>query len=186
MPMLKTHLKAGVFLFPVYFFIFDLLHVEILNSWYEPSIKVLMISYVFFVLGSDLPDVDSPNAPIRWFVQSLVPIVLMYPMFKTELITKWLKGYLGSYSIPALVAISVVGGFALGYTLDLLKHRGFLHTNVFGLIYSGVCYLIARFVFDLSGSDLIFTTLAGFFGVWTHLLLDYKLSSIIRWSSRGS
>ncbi len=179
MPSLKTHLKAGMLLFPVYFLVFNIVSHFVFNQTFKPDTVSLTMAYVFFVLGSDLPDIDSNNAPIRWFAHAVFSGIIIGGMWNFKPVWDFFERT-GELKASIIVGLGTISGFLLGYSLNTLKHRGFLHSNLFGLGYTGFCYIIGRYVLNLRGTDLIFVSLSGFFGVFTHLLLDYKLKAFRR------
>ena len=176
---MRTHIKRGMLMFPVYFFAFGSIDALLFNEVFKPGLASLVTAYFLFVLGSDLPDVDASRAPVRWFVHTAFPGGMIALFWKLDPIWKLFERFEGLG--PSLVVASgTIAGFFLGYVLDTLNHRSFLHTNLFGLIYASLCYTLGRFVLDLRGSELFFVALSGFFGVFLHLLLDYKLKAFVR------
>ncbi len=178
MPNLKGHVTGAVLMFPVYYTVYHSIGL-ITGEFYRPSSGVLALAYVIFVVGGDLPDIDAQAAPIRWFTQALVPLMFIASLWDFHPFEDFLFYHLGNWGYVVYIFALVVGGFLVGYTLRLLKHRGFLHTISFAILYAGVIYLWLRWGMEFKGNDLMFTTLAAFFGVYTHLLLDYKNPAII-------
>ena len=177
MPNLKGHITGSVLLFPAYYAVYYAVG-WFLGDPYRPPVNVLMLSYVLFVIGGDLPDIDAPSSPIRWFSQALIPLALMFSLWNFEPLVK-LFGKLGGWGDVLYLSVLVIGGFAAGYLLKFLKHRGFLHTSTFGVMYAAAVFLWLRFSLNFGGDDLLFPTLSAFFGVYTHLLLDYKNPIVI-------
>ncbi len=176
MPSLRGHITGAVMMFPVYYAAYRLIGL-LTNDIYRPGVGVLVLAYAIFVIGGDLPDIDAQAAPMRWFAQALIPVMLLMSLWNFKPIERYFE--FGTWGDVVYLSILVIGGFLFGYLLKFLKHRGFLHTSTFAALYAGVVYSWSRWGMNLGGDDLIFITLAAFFGVYTHLLLDYKNPAII-------
>ncbi|MCD6448996.1 MAG: hypothetical protein J7L34_00615, partial [Thermotogaceae bacterium] len=70
MPGMRTHLLLGSLFYPVFYLIYFLiLKVDPIDEY---GINVVVTSYILFVIGSELPDIDADFAPIRYFVHALL------------------------------------------------------------------------------------------------------------------
>ncbi len=169
---MRGHMMGSVLMFPVYYAVYKGVGL-LMGDTYRPSSGILMLAYILFFLGGDLPDIDSPQAPIRWFTWGLIPAALIMSLWDLEKAEKLFEP-LEQWGDVLYLAVIVLAGLLAGNALKLLKHRGFLHTSTFAALYAGVVFSWLRWGMNLYGNDLLFPTLAAFFGVYTHLLLDYR------------
>ena len=175
MPGFRVHVTVGLFLYPAVFLLY-----RVLFPSYSPAVEVLLLSYVFYIFGTDLPDVDSEAAPVRWFVHSLFPMIFLYLLHRMGLDETLTSKFGSLYGSLFYVALSVLLGFLSGYVLKLLSHRGFLHTLSFTFLYSLSVYLLLRLHF--TEKDSLFVAYSAGMGPLVHLLLDYKgLKAFKRW-----
>ncbi|HQE47731.1 MAG TPA: metal-dependent hydrolase [Fervidobacterium sp.] len=172
MPNLSTHLKLGVFTYPVFVLVYNLITV-LLGKEFSPGVIDLSIGYVFFVFGSDLPDLDSNSAPLRAFTKALslgFAIYIFYSFIYEKLSTV--------AAIPAILLMPIsiflsmligIGVVNLFLSLPLFSHRGFAHSITFAAIYGLMLYL---FSYRMSKIPL-FIGICGFCGVMVHMVADY-------------
>ncbi len=172
MPGIRGHLLTAMLIYPLFYLMYFYAS-KALGFMFKPVLEVLLISYLAYIIGSDLPDVDSETAPIRWFLHSLFPAAFLITIYKTRL-WKVFTGRFGDLAILAAIFTACVGGFLLGYMLKLLRHRGFLHTITFGVIYGGAVWLWSVYGILLPLRDSTFVGFSAFFGVLIHLILDYR------------
>lgn len=143
---------------------------------FKPTSLELGLAYLAFVLGSDLPDLDSSNAPLRGFTKSLLigfGIFAIMPTLATFLRKfQWsslLPEYLFTVLVVVLSMVCAAVVINLFLSLPLFSHRGFAHSLTFGALYALLIYVFTK---NEMGNP-IFLALAGFFGVFVHLLTDY-------------
>lgn len=172
MPGIRVHLLMGSLFYPVFYISYFLF------SKMDPiaafGINTVIVSYVLFVMGSDIPDIDADFAPIRYFTHSFLPVVFIYSFYNTKAIRDFFMKF-GVLSWSLLITSSILFGLMTGYFLKLLKHRGFLHTIRFALIYGVVIFIVAKYGTALENSTSMFLSFSGFFGVIVHLILDKEI-----------
>ena len=176
-PGLYVHLNSGIFLYPAYYLAF----VSISRVWkvdYIPGSVDLVISYLIFILGSDLPDVDHKDAPIRLFVEMfLMPLVFVkvleiFTRYLFQPFTLFLPDHL---SLAILMVLAVAVAFlALKGVMMLTKHRGFFHSLSFAFLYGAIVFFFAYSLLHGNLPRLVFISTAGTCGVVVHLLLDVR------------
>lgn len=172
MPGIRVHLLIGALFYPVFYILYFLLSkMEPISTF---GINTVIMSYILFVLGSDLPDIDADFAPVRYFTHSMLPLVFIYSFYNSKPINAFFKRF-GILSWPLLITSSVLFGLMTGYFLKLLKHRGFLHTIRFAFIYGIVIFLVAKYGMDLKDKASLFLSFSGFFGIIVHLILDKEV-----------
>ncbi len=172
MPGIRVHLLLGSLLYPVFYISYFLLSkIDPITTF---GVDVVILSYILFVLGSDLPDIDADFAPIRYFTHAIIPAFFVYCFYKSDLIKNFFKKF-GTLYGPFLVTSSVLFGLLTGYFLKLLKHRGFLHTVRFAVLYGATIFLAAIFGMNMKKNAAIFLSLSSFFGVVVHLILDKEI-----------
>jgi len=177
MPGIRGHLLSAILIYPLYFLGYKLT-CDVLKEPFMPAVDVLLLSYFVYIIGSDLPDVDSETAPIRWFAHALIPMLFLVTVFKSDFMDVFRKKF-EDLAIAVLVFVSCVGGFIGGYLLKLLRHRGFLHTLSFALIYAMLAGFWSFLGVKLDFDSSLFIGFSGFFGVFTHLVLDYRSIKVL-------
>ena len=178
MPNFWTHVKTSFFMFPIlilgweYFHPFlNTLGIKIVNN---PLMYILGFS--FFVIGSDLPDIDHQDAIIHKIVRMLLMILIsassFYLLFESQTISSFFSDYSNRFIIPLYWLISVLVGFLSGELFVILKakHRGVIHSPVTSIFYG---ILVFIFIFGiLSLQKAIFPSISAFFGYNLHLGMD--------------
>jgi len=175
MPNLTTHLRIGMISYPGFLFVYGFVS-NLLNKSFSPTPIEIAISYAVFILGSDLPDLDSSNAPLRNFTKAISLAFSIY-VFTTFIYQKLLTiqqlSVITKEGILALsVAISMVIGISLinlFLSLPIFSHRGFAHSITFAAIYGFVVYLFASPKSGLA----VFFGISAFSGVMVHMMADY-------------
>lgn len=173
MPNLVTHLKFGMISYPIYLLIY-LFACKFFNVSFSSDMVGLAMSYLFYIIGSDLPDLDSSNAPLRSFTKALSLGFSIYIF--TPYIMEKLQG-IHQIKIPNIlilpIALSIsmligAGLINLFLSMPIFSHRGFAHSITFAAIYGLLIYL-----FSSSRTDSIFLGTSAFAGVMSHMIADY-------------
>lgn len=173
MPNLVTHLKFGMISYPLYLLTYSAI-CTVFKKNFSPNIVDLAMSYLFYIIGSDLPDLDSNNAPLRSFTKALSLGFSIYVF--TSYIMEKLQG-IHQMKIPSILilpialSISMLIGAALinmFLSMPIFSHRGFAHSITFAAIYGLLVYL-----FSSGRSDSIFLGVSAFAGVMSHMIADY-------------
>ncbi|MEJ5257249.1 MAG: metal-dependent hydrolase [Fervidobacterium sp.] len=175
MPNLLVHLRVGMISYPIYLLIYGAIS-HLLNIKFAPTPIDLAISYALYILGSDLPDLDSNNAPLRNFTKAISLSFAIY-IFSAFLYEKF-------YSIqqlkfiphPIMLSISVASAMLIGVALvnlflsmPIFSHRGFAHSITFAAIYGIIIYLFS----STKSEYAIFFGISAFSGVMSHMIADY-------------
>lgn len=173
MPNLIVHLKFGMFSYPIFLLLYSFV-CNFFKIDFKPDILCLSMSYLFYIIGSDLPDLDSNNAPLRSFTKALslgfsIYIFTPYIMEKLQGIQQIKIPYILvlpiSLSISMLIGAGVINLFL---SMPIFAHRGFAHSVTFAAIYGLTIYL-----FSSGRSDSIFLGISAFAGVMSHMVADY-------------
>lgn len=173
MPNLLTHLKFGMISYPIYLLLYSFIY-SIFKGNFSPNVVDLAMSYLFYIIGSDLPDLDSNNAPLRGFTKALslgfsIYIFTPYIVEKIQSIQKIDIPYI--FTLPLALTISMligVGLINLFLSMPIFSHRGFAHSVTFAAIYGLLVYL-----FSSGRSDSMFLGVSAFAGVMSHMIADY-------------
>ncbi|MBP7199468.1 MAG: hydrolase [Thermotogaceae bacterium] len=181
MPDFKTHVTWGLFSYPVYMLV-AMLIIEIAKLPIIVDSRIIGTGYLLYILGSDLPDIDSKQALIKRTLEVMIAGVVSSIIY-SSLISPKIQPILLSwiYSLPVAVTISfsmaIICGIVTSKILDLLSHRGFFHTIWAGLLYGAIvlALLLPRSgasAGNFSYTEIGFLSLAGTTGYFLHLLLD--------------
>jgi membrane-bound metal-dependent hydrolase YbcI (DUF457 family) len=158
MPYMKEHIDSGIIasLGVVLLLVFAYSQ-EIIPTSYD-LFSMSLFASIMIILGSDLPDIDSKNAPIHKIFQILVPgaaVLISFVLLKLDIMLSLVHG------IIALVF----------YTKLMPGHRQFVHTMRAGVLFGGIVAILLHSVFG----SLILSTWSGLclsFGYFVHLAKD--------------
>ena len=171
MPNFKHHIMSGIFLFPMYYLIFSLVYFVFLNQYPLFNNGELIFSFLLFVLGSDLPDVDHDLSIINKIFRILTVIFSVFYVFEYEYLLREIiniNNFL-LYNI-VIIYIGIVFGYALGIVFNsLTRHRGAWHKIHTGIIIGAGIFLInSKFNIEIR----MFYSLSLVSGFYVHLLMD--------------
>ena len=176
MPQLRTHIYFGLFTYPLAYFLVGLIFMKAKWSHFSMPFDdlTIVLSYFVYVIGSDLPDIDSKTAPIHHFLKILASILGVF------MLLSWGSNFLSEkfgdiYLHLIATSVFVLAGGLISYILITLvlklrifDHRGFAHSISFAVIYGLLIYI----GFYKSASNSLFIALLGTAGVILHLILD--------------
>ncbi|AJC71574.1 MAG: metal-dependent hydrolase [Thermococcus sp.] len=177
MPNYDTHVLSGVATYPI-----AVLLGELMKTYLNLPLKLtpiaLVLGYAFYVLGSDLPDMDHPNALIHRGSKPIVSVaagsaIFLWASDKVSLSPEWLS------PVVAWV-VGAVAGLAGWYLFTVLmpKHRGVVHSLLFATVYGLLAFILVGYGLTLSPDEGLYVGLAAFLGYTLHLLLDGSLKLI--------
>ncbi|WP_048058287.1 metal-dependent hydrolase [Pyrococcus yayanosii] len=165
----EEHVLAGIITYPIAVFL-----ATFLSSYIplELSVRALIFGYAFYVLGSDLPDIDHPDSLIHRGSKPLISVAAGSLVFLRvsglfDLEEPWLD-IVVSWGISALVALASWYAF----TAFMPRHRGVVHSLFFATFYAGVAFLMVSHGFGMSMEEGLFIAFVSFLGYALHLLLD--------------
>src|SRR6056297_2717851 len=114
MPNFKHHILSGVLIFPVYYLVFSIIfnafngHYPLFNN------GELIFSFLLFVFGSDLPDVDHDLSIINKIFRILTIMFTVFYVFEYEYLFRDLIN-INDFLLYNLIVIYI--GIILGYFL---------------------------------------------------------------------
>lgn len=177
MPNYDIHALSGVVTYPLAVLIGSLLKVY-LKLPIEPTSMALVLGYAFYVLGSDLPDIDHPNALIHRGTKSIVSVsvgsaVFLWAEKLINLNPPWLN------PVAAWVA-GALGGLISWYmfTAIMPRHRGVVHSLLFAGIYGLLAFLLVDYGLKMSTGEGLFVGLSAFLGYTLHLVIDGQVELV--------
>ncbi len=167
------HVLAGILTYPIAVLVISLLGYYGLPI--EASLMATALGYGFYVLGSDLPDMDHPNSLIHRGTKPLVAVVVGISAFRNlyvhvNVTPEWANVTL-IWAIAALIALASWNIF----TKLMPKHRGIVHTLAFAFLYAAFAFLVVDYGFDMRFGEALFVGLSSFSGYVLHLILDKSL-----------
>lgn len=150
------------------------------------SALALGVAAAAFVLGSVLPDLDSPVSKVRsafdalLFMLVLLALVLLLYAYQPK-IAKWCAansfGGMNCILGQALIALAVPTFTVKFADLIIPGHRGFLHSFSASVLYGVAAAYAVPLAVKLSGSEALFVGIAGALGYVLHVLVDIFGSS---------
>ena len=173
----EEHVLAGITTYPLLILIASVLKTY-LNIPFQLSFMAMALGYAFYVLGSDLPDMDHPDALIHRGTKPIVAVAIGASAFlKLRNITltdlDWVNLTV-SWIIAALIA------FASWHVFSTVmpKHRGVVHSVGFGIIYGILSFLVVVYGLGLNIGEGMFIGFAAVGGYLLHLILDKHVKLI--------
>mgnify|MGYP001352654608 CR=1 FL=1 len=166
------HVLAGILTYPIAILILSVLKFH-LDLPMEMTFMAMSLGYAFYVLGSDLPDMDHPDALIHRTTKPFVSVAVGISAFRNL----GLALHLTSDPVINLALAWGVAALAALVAWKLFKmlmphHRGIVHTSVFAAVYALLAFAVVRFGFDVTPGEALFIAFASFLGYNLHLLLD--------------
>ncbi|WP_461865849.1 metal-dependent hydrolase [Thermococcus sp.] len=177
MPNYDTHVLSGIASYPIAVAVAGVL--SAVGVPFKLTTMALILGYAVYVLGSDLPDMDHPDALIHRGTKPLVAVavgsavfirIYSYINISSQ---NWINLTL-TWGIAAAVA------FASWYVFTAImpKHRGIVHSLLFALIYGGTVFALVHIGIKISYEESLFVGFAAFSGYTLHLILDRDMALI--------
>jgi hypothetical protein len=158
MPYMKEHIDSGIIASLGVVLLLVFAHSRgIIPTGYD-VFALSLFAVIMITLGSDLPDIDSRNAPIHKIFQILVPgavVIISLVFLKVNIVLALVHG------IVALIF----------YTKLMPGHRQFVHTMRAGVLFGGVVAILLHSVFG----SFVLSVWSGVclsFGYFVHLAKD--------------
>ncbi|ASJ15885.1 hydrolase [Thermococcus chitonophagus] len=165
----EEHVLAGLITYPLFvallYYLKDTFHISL-------TFLSLALGYAFYVLGSDLPDIDHPDSLIHRGVKPIFSVI--FGSIVAYRIHNFLPGEYSLIYAWGIGAIAAVVGWYL-FTLIMPRHRGIVHSIFFALLYALISFLGVRYGLSLSTGESYVIGLAAFFGYLLHLILDRSI-----------
>ncbi|MGC9515410.1 metal-dependent hydrolase [Methanocrinis sp.] len=169
------HVLAGIVTYPIAILILSTLDFR-LGLPLDLTFMAMSLGYAFYVLGSDLPDLDHPDALIHRVAKPFVSVAVGISAFMNlgpalHLAPDPAVNLALAWSVAALAAVVAWNLFKV----LMPNHRGVVHSSVFAAVYALLAFAIVRFGFDMSAGEALFVASASFLGYNLHLVLDKSL-----------
>lgn len=181
MPNFKVHVVSGIFVFPLTIPLLNLIR----NGFQlvEITDRILILSFIFFTLGADAPDLDHKNAymhRVAKVVVWMIATVYLYYMLR-ERMPLWFPHLRVLQNEIIIFYISIFTGLLVSTFLSAITppHRGPFHSFiapiVFGLIVGVLFYLleIKNTRPQVAISNAIYIGMSSLLGYALHLIMDY-------------
>jgi len=171
------HVLGGIITYPIVVVVAALIS-EHTSFHFGLTTLTMAIGYALYVLGSDLPDVDHPQALIHRGTKPLFSIAVAVATYvnishRTSFGTSaWMR--LGA--LWAISAMFGVGGW-FAFTALMPRHRGVVHSVLFAVVY-GLLGFGLGVLLKLSTHSSAYLGFAAFCGYMLHLLLDGELKLV--------
>lgn len=191
MPNFKVHVVSGILVFPLTIPLLSLIQRSF--DLVQISDNILVLSFLFFTLGSDAPDLDHKNAYMHRVAKVIVwmlSTVYIYFLFRDK-IPSWPSNmkFLGNEIILFYIAIFL--GLLVSNFLSAITppHRGPFHSFfapiIFGLIIGALFYFLAikNGNSPEALSNAVYIGISSLLGYTLHLVMDYVQTYINRKST---
>ena len=176
MPNYDTHVLSGIVSYPIAVAVAG--YLSTIGVPFRLTAMALVLGYALYVLGSDLPDMDHPDALIHRGTKPIVSVAVGSAVFL------WINGLISlgpKWLDPALSwTAGVIAGVIAWYlfTAIMPRHRGIVHSLLFALIYGALAFLLAEYGLAMSTGEGLYVGFAAFSGYTLHLLLDREFSLV--------
>lgn len=181
MPDFRTHVYWGIAIYPV-FIVLSMTAIEILHVCPLQDSRSIGYGYLLFVLGSDVPDIDSKSALIKRIFEVLIAglfACVFYSSVISPEIQPFVLSWLNSMSLAVAISFSlaIALGMVVSKVINLLSHRGFFHSVWGGFLYGLIIVTTVLLRSELLGGEMnytevLFLGVAGSVGYYLHLVLD--------------
>jgi len=177
LPNYDAHVLSGIVTYPVAVLIGELLKVYA-ELPVELTSTALILGYAFYVLGSDLPDIDHPEALIHRGAKPIASVAVgsagfLWTSENVSVTPAWLNPVV-SWVFGALAGL--VAWYA--FTWLMPRHRGIMHSLLFAGIYGLLAFLLVEYGLKMSTGEGTFVGLSAFFGYTLHLILDRSVKMV--------
>ena len=173
----EEHVLAGILSYPLLILIAGLLK-YVLHAPFEMSTAAMMLGYALYVFGSDLPDIDHPDALIHRGAKAVVAVlvgsaVYTQAMNSVDFGEPW-------KTLTVAWTIGTAGALAAWYGFSWLmpRHRGVIHSLAFASVYGLLALLFAGYGVNMNWEEALFVGFAAFSGYTLHLILDRSLKLV--------
>ncbi|AEC51646.1 hypothetical protein PNA2_0731 [Pyrococcus sp. NA2] len=167
----EEHVLAGLITYPIFVALLYFLQQYIpLDLSYLP----LVLGYAFYVLGSDLPDIDHPDSIIHRGVKPIFSIIVGSTVaLRTQHIFP-------SYQPIFSWALGGVSAFISWFIFSALmpRHRGIVHSVFSALVYGFLSFIAVKYGIKIGTQGALVVALAAFSGYMLHLMLDRSVKLI--------
>lgn len=146
---------------------------------FKMSVIATIFGYGVYVLGSDLPDLDHPEALIHRGIKPIVSVMVGsavvvkvrgYLAFGNE---TWMDGSV-AWGVGALFAVGA--WYAFGAVIP--KHRGVVHSLMFAGVYGLSIFALCRYGLIFGFEEALFVAFMAFLGYTLHLVVDKEVKLI--------
>ncbi len=168
------HVLGGIITYPLTILTASLLRAY-LDVPFQLSFMAMALGYAFYVLGSDLPDMDHPDALIHRGTKPIVAVAIgisAFLKFSEISITKYEWA-----NLTIAWGIAVLFAFASWYIFSTImpKHRGIVHSVGFACVYGLLGFALPVYGLGLHWKEGLFVGFAAFMGYLLHLILDKQI-----------
>ncbi len=181
MPNFKVHVVSGIITFPLIIPLYSIIQNGL--QLVVISDRVLILSFIFFTLGSDAPDLDHKNAYMHRVAKVIIwmiATIYLFFVFK-ERIPLWFPQLAFLRNEIVLFYLSILMGWLVSVFLSAITppHRGpfhsFLAPFVFGLLAGGLFYVLEMKAASPTQaiSNAIYIGISSLLGYTLHLMMDY-------------
>lgn len=173
----EGHVLSGILTYPLAVILASFLKYYA-NIPFELTALSMILGYGVYVLGSDLPDLDHPEALIHRGVKPVVAVMVGSAVF--------VKGgnllSIGNNVVDPVFGWLIAGLFAFGswYAFSALmpKHRGVVHSLTFALLYGVLVFATFEYGLGFKFGEALFIGFAAFLGYTLHLIVDREVKII--------
>lgn len=172
------HVLAGILTYPIAILVLSSLKFYLALP-VDVTFLAMALGYAFYVLGSDLPDMDHPEALIHRTTKPFVSVAVGISAFRNlgfhfNLTPNPVVNLALAWFVAALAAVVAWNLFRF----LMPNHRGVVHTSVFAAVYALLAFAIVRFGFNMVPGEALFVAFASFLGYNLHLILDGDFRSV--------
>ncbi len=173
----EGHVLTGLISYPFFILISGLMKTY-LHLPLEMSTPAMLLGYALYVFGSDLPDIDHPNALIHRGSKAVIAVLVGSAVY-TQAVAQLSLGEQWK-TLTVAWTIGAAGALAAWhlFTLFMPRHRGIVHSLTFAAIYGLLALLLAEYGLNMRSGEALFAGFAAFSGYALHLLTDGSLKPI--------
>lgn len=186
MPNFKVHVVSGILIFPLTIPLLSLIQISF--GLAQISDKILVLSFLFFTLGSDAPDLDHKGAYMHRVAKVIVwmlATVYLFFLFR-EKIPLWVPDLEFLRNEIFIFYIAIILGLLFSNFLSAVTpaHRGPFHSFIAPIVFGLIIGALFYFLEIKNGnsreaiSNSIYIGISSLLGYTLHLIMDYTQTYI--------
>ncbi|ALV63009.1 hypothetical protein ADU37_CDS13100 [Thermococcus sp. 2319x1] len=173
----EGHVLSGILTYPLAVLLASFLKYYA-NLPFELTTISMIVGYGVYVLGSDLPDLDHPEALIHRGVKPIVAVIVGGAVFVKGRNLVSVGNEVGDPALGWLIACLLAFGSWYAFSALMPKHRGIVHSLAFALLYGAVIFASFEYGLGFKFGEALFIAFAAFLGYSLHLIIDREIKLI--------
>ncbi len=170
----EKHVLGGILSYPLFISATALLKYHF-GLPLKLSTSAVVIGYALYVFGSDLPDIDHPDALIHRGAKAVVAVLAGAAVSLRAMNSLNYEDPLKTLTVGWMIGTAGALAAWYGFSWLMPRHRGVIHSLAFATVYGLTALLFTEYGINMGAEEALFVGVAAFSGYTLHLLLDGSL-----------